>query len=295
MIEGGSRHNELKSTTDWSFLSDRTVGENWILVGEAAGFADPILAAGMTLTHTGAREAAYTLLAILDGKTGHDEQWLKDQYDNNQRTRIKQHIRFADFWYASNGQFTDLQNHCQEIAESAGLKLTAAEAFRWLAQGGFTNDVIGQAGIGGLDLAATKQITEQFTGEESEWNINQFNVFRLNIDADTKRVIPRYIDGKIHAVECYERGTNRLALVGMYELLFKVLQKYSDIDQIVKAILSVLKKQLTGSHAKAAFNYAIQALEVMVSEGWVEAELDPAKSRLSVSAPQVGGLIHPHA
>ena len=295
LIEGGSRRNELKSTTDWSFLSDRTVGDNWILVGEAAGFADPILAAGMTLTHTGAREAAYTLLAILDGESGHDSHWLKDQYDNNQRTRIKQHIRFADFWYASNGQFTDLQNHCQEIAESAGLKLTAAEAFRWLAQGGFTNDVIGQAGIGGLDLAATKQITEQFTGEESTWHINQFNVFRLNIDAETRRVIPRYVNGKIQAVECYERGTNRLALVGMYELMFKVLQKYSDIEQIVKAVMGVLKQQLTGSHAKAAFNYAIQALEVMISEGWVDAELDPTKSRLSVSAPQVGGLIHPHA
>jgi flavin-dependent dehydrogenase len=53
-------------------FSDRTVGENWFLVGEAAGFADPILAAGMTLAHTGARELAYTILALEQEK--HDRQ-----------------------------------------------------------------------------------------------------------------------------------------------------------------------------------------------------------------------------
>ena len=47
-------------------MADKTVGENWFLVGEAAGFADPILAAGMTLAHTGARELAYTILALAE-------------------------------------------------------------------------------------------------------------------------------------------------------------------------------------------------------------------------------------
>jgi flavin-dependent dehydrogenase len=44
-------------------------------VGEAAGFADQILAAGMTLAHTGARELAYTILALEQQK--HDCNWLK--------------------------------------------------------------------------------------------------------------------------------------------------------------------------------------------------------------------------
>ncbi len=113
--------------------------ENWFLVGESAGFADPILAAGMTLTHVSAKEAAYTILELEQGK--HDATWLKHHYEDNQKRRIKQHIRFADYWYAANGQFSDLQKHCRDIAKDAGLKLTPEQAFRWLSQGGFTNDV----------------------------------------------------------------------------------------------------------------------------------------------------------
>jgi len=33
----------LTTTRDWSFIADRQAGENWFLVGESGGFADPIL------------------------------------------------------------------------------------------------------------------------------------------------------------------------------------------------------------------------------------------------------------
>lgn len=294
LVVGGLRDQALKSTTDWSFLAKRTVGENWMLVGESAGFADPILAAGMTLTHTGAREAAYTLLELFSQQQRHDEQWLKFHYDQNQRTRIRQHIRFADFWYAANGQFTDLQEHCQEIAKTAGMELTAEEAFAWLAQGGFTNDVAGQAGIGGLDLAATKQITQQFTGQSLSWHVNEFNRFTLNSVATERQSVPIYRDGKIHSVSCFVRGENRLALVGIYELMYRILEAYQTAEDIVKATMSTLQKKYSKAHAQVGFLHCIQALEVMVSEGWVTAELDPSKPRLQVSTPRVGGLVHPH-
>lgn len=77
------------------------------MVGKSAGFADPILGAGMTLAHTDARELAYTILGLEQEK--HDGNWLKSQYDHNQRSRVKQHIRFADYCYAANSHFTDLQ------------------------------------------------------------------------------------------------------------------------------------------------------------------------------------------
>ena len=52
------------STKNWSHLADRLVGENWWICGEAAGFADPILAAGMTLAHGTSREVAYSILEV---------------------------------------------------------------------------------------------------------------------------------------------------------------------------------------------------------------------------------------
>ena len=100
-----NRRGTIEATRDWSFVAARTAGENWLLVGEAAGFADPILSAGMTLTQVGGREAAYTLLSLL--KNQHDPHWLKHHYDTNQRGRLRQHIRFATFWYAANGQFSE--------------------------------------------------------------------------------------------------------------------------------------------------------------------------------------------
>jgi len=64
LIAAASRTGNVQATKDWSFVADRVCGENWFLVGESAGFADPILAAGLTLTQTSAREAAYSILAM---------------------------------------------------------------------------------------------------------------------------------------------------------------------------------------------------------------------------------------
>ncbi len=294
LIEGGSQRGKVESTSDWSFLAERTVGENWFLVGESAGFADPILAAGMTLTHTGAREAAYSLLALMKKQRPHDPDWIKSQYDRNQRARIGQHIRFADFWYASNGQFTDLQEHCREIAKTAGLELNSQQAFAWLSQGGFTNDVIGQTGIGGLSLSATKQLTEQFTEGSLDWSINKYNRFRLNLSGATVEQIPKYTAGRIESIICYCRGGKRLVKTDMFELMIRLIDQHAAVEDIVRRLLPFLKQRYSAAHANVAFSLAVQALEVMISEGWVEASLDPNGARLSVSIPQAGGMIHPH-
>ncbi|MCB1636825.1 MAG: hypothetical protein KDI51_19715, partial [Xanthomonadales bacterium] len=162
----------------WSFLAQDWYGDNWLLVGESGGFADPILAAGLTLTHTGAREAAYTLLALDDGE--HDAAWLLDNYERTQSARIRQHMRFADFWYSSNGIFTDLQDYTREIARDAGLDMSAQRAFQWLATGGFTNDILGQPGIGGLDLAGARQVALRLVDSRQAWQLSKYNHFRLN-------------------------------------------------------------------------------------------------------------------
>src|SRR5262249_28260172 len=143
LLKNATCEGKLFTTKDWSFIAQRTYGENWWLVGESAGFADPILSAGLSLTHTGARELAYIILVIDRGD--HDPNWLKKHYAATQRARVGQHIRFADYWYAANGQFLDLRAHCQHIASDAGFQLSPESAWRWLAQGGFTHDLLDQA------------------------------------------------------------------------------------------------------------------------------------------------------
>lgn len=106
LLEKAQSTDTVSTTTDWSYVSKESCGENWFLVGESLGFADPILAAGLTLTHTCAAHCAYTILDLDRGIK--DGQWLRDQYHTTQSRRVRQHMKFAEYWYSANGLFTDV-------------------------------------------------------------------------------------------------------------------------------------------------------------------------------------------
>ncbi|NUP96014.1 MAG: tryptophan 7-halogenase [Planctomycetaceae bacterium] len=290
LIAGGTPTGNVLTTKDWSFVSDRAYGENWFLVGEAIGFADPILAAGLTLTHTGARELAYTLLALL--RRQHNERWLKSNYEELQTQRVRQHIRFADFWYAANGQFTDLAQHCKKIADDAGLNLTSQEAWRWLAQGGFTHDAVGQLGIGGCDLSSVKQVTQRFTGMRANWHLNDVNVLKLNLSGATPKNLPVYENGTIRSVKCYQRGHHQLPLTGTFETIVDLLGKTSDVGTLYRSLQAGVAAAFPPSEVEVALQHHIQALEGMMSEGWLTGSYDPSRPKLALNTPEEGRLIH---
>jgi len=292
LIANATSRGKIETTKDWSFLAERTVGENWLLTGESAGFADPILAAGMTLTHVGAREAAYTILELDRGEL--DPNWLKSQYDQNQRRRVKQHIRFADFWYAANGQFTDLQEHCQTIARDAGLNLSPQEAFQWLSQGGFSNDILGQAVIAGFDLGSMKQVIQRFANEEIPWEVSGYNVFHLDLQDSTEESVAVYAKGKITQVKCFVKGDRRLPITGLYGLLVNILSRTSQIEQIYRQLVTMLNSRFSAQNAKFALHQALSCLEVMVTEGWVKGSVNPEKPKLEISIPIEGVHHHTH-
>lgn len=290
LITNATCRNKIETTKDWSFLSEKTVGNNWFLVGESAGFADPILAAGMTLTHTGARELAYTILELERGK--HDSYWLKNQYDQNQRRRIKQHIQFADYWYAANGQFTDLQEHSQIIAQEAGLNLSPEEAFQWLSQGGFTNDILGQAVIGGFDLGSMKQVMQRFSQQEIAWEVSGYNVFNLDLKGAKEELVAVYNQGQISQIKCYVKNNHRLPITGLYGLLIDILRRTADIQEIYHQLITIFKTRFSTEHAQVALHQTIGCLEVMVSEGWIKPILNSDKPALNISIPIEGQLIY---
>lgn len=292
LVAEGRARGEVVTTKDWSFVAERAYGPNWFLVGEAVGFADPILSAGLTLTHTGARELAYTIVELERGE--HDARWLKSAYEANQVKRVRQHIRFADFWYAANGQFDDLQEHCRGIASDAGLTLTSRDAWRWLAQGGFTNDCIGQAGIGGYDLSGMKQVAQRFTGMPANWKLNEFNVYSLHLSGAREETIPDCNNGRITPVPCLVRNHRRLPLTGAFETIYLLLRRPLDIGTIHNSILQALLEKESPEMARVSLQHYLQALEVMLSEGWVVGKFDPRKPKLSISSPDESRHIHPH-
>ena len=269
----------VEATKDWSFTASRGHGENWFLVGESLGFADPILAAGLTLAHTGARELGYTLVELLERPQAEDRDWLAQTVSEQQLRRVKQHIKFADFWYAANGQFTDLQDHCTRIAEEAGLKLRPDEAWRWLAQGGFTTDSPVHATAGSFDPGTLKQVQWMLTDRVSDWQVNRFNVYKTATRNAERRTMAVYEDGRIERRECLVKGDRVLPLGGWYLAILEAIEENGRIDRMMERI-----SRSYGGHGGIAGpqQLCFQALEVKITDGWVIGRLDKKVPRLTV-------------
>ncbi|MBL8745306.1 MAG: tryptophan 7-halogenase [Phycisphaerae bacterium] len=286
LIAKATREKKFHATKDWSQLSDRLIGENWVLVGEAAGFADPILSAGLSLTHASARDAAYTILEMDRGEL--DPGWLRHRYDDRHRTNIRQHIRFGQYWYAANTCFTDLKEHCTRIAGEAGLKLDPKKAWAWLAQGGFISESLGLPSFGSFDIASAKQILDRFdpTGQRPVgYLVNAHNVFKLNFRGAKKGKVGLLENGRIQQLDCWERGDAKLPLTGIYGAVVKVLEKTSDGKEIIDAFYQVVRSMPDNTEGgeNSDVSLFIQALDVMIEKFWVTREVNKNRPMVTVT------------
>lgn len=293
LFETAECTGELSATTDWSYVVRKSYGENWFLVGESLGFADPILAAGLTLTHTCAQHCAYTILEL--ERATKDRRWLLDQYHETQTRRVGQHIKFAEYWYSANGLFTDILDNCSAIAADSGLQLDPQDAFRWLSHGGI-DDVPGQFAIGGLGLSGIKSVQKRFqhaAATDVEYFINGMNTFDLDLSAATQSSMALPHKGEVQKVPVLIRGASRLPLTGSYGQMFAALKSYRFIDQIIPALQQlIMKSDIQPSDRSAAFTLAIQCLESMVGQGWVKASHTPGRAALSLSTPDEGDIVY---
>ncbi len=280
--------HDVRSTKNWSNLSDRLAGENWWLCGESAGFADPILAAGMTLAHTSARDVAYSILEMERGEL--DPKWLRTRYDEKNRLNIQQHIRFAQYWYAANSCFTDLQSYCTQIAKDAGFKLKPSEAWRWLAQCGFATETIDRASFGSFDIGSSKQVMERFSGAAPEYEFGKYNQFKLNILGAKECFLGDLKDGRITRIKCWQRGVHVLPTAGYYLAMIEILKKYTDVKDVLHEVQKRVVMVPEGGKASEIFTH-FQALEAMLLDGWVTGKLNPKKTTLNISQSSGGRLI----
>jgi len=286
LLTNARQLGETQTTKDWSHIADRLVGENWWLAGESAGFADPILAAGMLMAHSSGRDLAYTINELERGEL--DSGWLRTRYNERHRRNIWQYIRFAQFWYAANGCFSDLQEQCARIAEEGGLKLNPSQAWRWLSQGGFAIDEVLRPSLGSYDVFAARDILGAFLGGERTPIFQKHNVFQLNVHGAEPDVMGDLKDGRIIPTRCLRKGKATLPLAGYYGNMVKFLQQTSDITAIARSI-----RQTVGGLGRAQQDAFLQthmaALEVMAQEGWVIAKVDKKRPFLRMRAAQADG------
>ncbi|CAN1495640.1 FixC Dehydrogenases (flavoproteins) [Fimbriimonadaceae bacterium] len=283
LLRNATQHGPVHGTKDWSFVANQMAGPNWYLVGEAAGFADPILAAGLTLTHTGARELAYILVDHLKGTN--DRDWLASHYQVTQQKRIRQHIRFADYWYTANAHFSELKEFVTEIAKDAGLELTPNEAFQWLGTGGFINDDWRVARVATFALGATKQLTQFFGEGDSTWEISKFSRFRANLAGAEVETVPAFHMGQILLKQSLRRGEEVLPLVGIYQKLADFLQ-LERTAQEVQTFLSIT------CPSPAAYTNGIEVFEAMLVAGWVTGRCGAGIPGFEIRTPDQSEVLH---
>jgi flavin-dependent dehydrogenase len=263
---------QIYTTKDWSFVAKKQCGTNWYLVGESSGFADPILAAGLTITHAAGREAAYS---ILEERRGADPAWLRESYENRQHRRLRSHIRFADYWYTANSQFTDLKEHTAEIAKEAGLSLSPEEAWRWLSQGGFIDEDL-TAGLAGFALPLLREMSDYLGEENTTLVVARTNVFRPNLDGATQEVRAEYKNGRVLPVSCLVKDGKIWPMGGRYEFWYKVLTEFTSIADIILELRCQAEKCNPRDQRSELYQLVV-ALEALISDGWVEASYDPSQ------------------
>ena len=274
LTKNATSEDKLQATKDWSFVATRMTGENWMLVGESAGFADPILAAGLSLTHSAAREAAFTLLEFMRGEQ--DPIWLREQYERIQTKRVGNHIRFADYWYTANAQFTDLKEFTSQIAASNGLDLSPDKAWAWLAQGGFIDEEFA-IGLAGFTLDQVKDLGSHLTEVQPTEHVAENNVFALTLEGSTKIDRAIYPKGQVKRSPCLEREGRLLPVLGCTDLVLHILQKHTERNEIAAALLEVSRRYSTNeTFVMQVLSRFEITLEAMISDGWVRASYEPS-------------------
>lgn len=265
LVRNATRIGPFSSTKDWSFVAERWCGENWFLIGEAGGFADPVLAAGMSLAHASAREAAFTLLEM----GGDRDTWLRKEYEARNRRKVFQHIKFADYWYTANGHFSELKEFTREIAKDAGIDMDAEAAFRWLGTGGFVEEELRVGGFAQFDLISVHQITQRLSQAETASPIDGYSGFMLNLKGAEEIEIAGYAVGKVHSIPAFRRGDKLLPAAGTFGLIIAALRQSPALDIAGRYMLAALREQ--GREYDAAFHAEmVQALEAMARDGWVK-------------------------
>lgn len=293
LLASAKSTGEISAASDWSYVAEQAYGENWFLVGESLGFADPILAAGLTLTQTGAQHLAYTILDLIRGKK--DRQWLLDQYHQTQTRRVRQHIKFAEYWYSANGLFSDILENCSAIAAQSGLQFQPQEAFRWLSHGG-VEDIPGQFAIGGLGLTGIKSVQKRFSNTDSSqvaFMIHGMNTFDLRTEGANRESMAYPQNGEVQQIPVLVRDGFRLPLIGPYGLAYKALESNRTIDKIIAFLQRQILLSNTEAHERAGLlSSTLQCLESMVAQGWVRASLTAGIPTLSMVTPDEGQIVY---
>lgn len=121
---------------DFCWMCDRVAGPGWALVGDTAGFVDPIFSIGVFLAQSSAYWLGYALASLLRGDAP-DEDVVWTAYDDYVRTTIAAFRTMTYFWYGFNGSKESFWWEARRALRANALPagITDRQAFLALATG----------------------------------------------------------------------------------------------------------------------------------------------------------------
>ncbi len=128
---------EVCAIQDWSYTSRQISGPGWAMVGDAAGFADPILSSGVMLAHELGQKAAYTLVSTFSAASDEQIAAYWQFYAETYRTYLRAYRDMASFWYSNNFSLENWFWQARRTLARSGseFNLSEREAFNRLSAG----------------------------------------------------------------------------------------------------------------------------------------------------------------
>lgn len=94
--------NDICAIQDWSYNSRQMTGPGWAMVGDSAGFVDPILSSGVMLAHELGQKAAYALNSSFRSASDESVASYWKFYEDTYKTYLDAYREMAAFWYGNN-------------------------------------------------------------------------------------------------------------------------------------------------------------------------------------------------
>jgi geranylgeranyl reductase family protein len=105
-MKNAVRVSPVYSAGDYSYRNRQLTGERWLMVGDAAGFIDPVFSSGVFLAITSAEKAAETIDEVLRDESKRARAFKR--YSKTVNRIMDIYLTFVTTWYARGKEFLEV-------------------------------------------------------------------------------------------------------------------------------------------------------------------------------------------
>ena len=135
-MQSAVRVSPVYSTSDFSYRNKTLSGDRWLMVGDAAGFIDPVFSSGVFMAIMSAERAADTLLAVFQDERKRRRLFAK--YARSVNRVMDTYLMFVNAWYERSREFLEVflnPTETMQIAAAVNAVLAGNEgrslAIKW--------------------------------------------------------------------------------------------------------------------------------------------------------------------